>query len=82
MSGIGLRLGTEPGPPKWSVLNLTTRQPGLALYVQILLWEAIRFLSGSSHEKGQKSGFTSPVVSLGEGIHSCNRSSHYHRQLL
>ena len=29
-SGVGLRPGTVPGPPKWSALNLTTRPPGLA----------------------------------------------------
>lgn len=30
-------LGTEPGPPKWSTLNLTTRSPGLAQQLGILL---------------------------------------------
>ena len=27
-SGVGLCLGTKPGPPKWRALNLTTRPPG------------------------------------------------------
>ena len=31
MSGVGLSPGIEPGPLKWTVLNLTTRPPGLAL---------------------------------------------------
>ena len=30
MSGVSPCPGTEPGPPKWSALNLTTRPPGLA----------------------------------------------------
>ena len=30
MSGAGPHLGTEPGPPKQSTPNLTTRPPGLA----------------------------------------------------
>ena len=32
MSGTGPDLETEPGPPKQSVLNLTARLPGLALF--------------------------------------------------
>ena len=32
-SGVGLWLGTEPGLPKWSTLNLTTKPQGWPLFL-------------------------------------------------